>query len=542
MFNKKAVALFFLLFVSLRPAEAAERPKVDIVYDAAFRYGEPQSVLVSLQEYLGHFDVDQKTVSVRNWRPGAIRDANIVVVLGLRKTKLPQGLLREVAGAGKILWIEGNVEQLARYLHWTDFRLREKTDGWMSAASPSGDHAIPDWMQCYVATPGGDAEVYDRVKRPMESGALSWRRGNVYYLGCLDFFEVSMRTAFTNLLSHVIPAEYAKTLSRPRKVLLRIEDVSPLSDAEAVRKVLAVPEKLGIPFAIGVISLGDAKDGSWRALHENPKLVKVLQEAQADGASIIMHGYEHRNRFSPTTGEGWEFWNIRDDRPMQNDAAFTRDRIEKAFVELARCGLWPVAFEPPHYAMSHKGYRVLSRYFNILSGMEQISDVSYETTVTFPYIVKSRYAYGMTILPENMGYYDGKDSRVGDMLRNSRMLLDVPAPFACFFYHGYLPPDHLMPVIQGVLRQGYTFFDIRTLNVRAGSSRVRVAVRDGKVSGTVDPSLVARWKAEKAQKMNLASGLREAGRVEALLLLIAIGVIACVIVHVKQVVRRRYGA
>ncbi len=538
MFNKKAVALFFLLTLPLHPAEAANRPKVDVVYDAAFRYGDPQPVLVSLQEYLGHFDVDRKAVSVRDWRPGALRGADVVVVLGLRKTIFPQGLLREIAGAGKVLWIERNVEQLARRLGWADFRLRGGTNGWTSITSPSGDRSIPEWLRCFVASPGGGAEVCDVVKRPSDQGAVSWRRGNVYYLGCLDFFEVPMTTVFVNLLSRVMPAGSAQTLSRPRKVLLRIEDVSPLTDVEAVRKVLAVPEKRGIPFAIGVIPLGVDKDGSWRALHENPKLVKVLQEAQADGASIIMHGYEHRNRFSPTTGEGWEFWNVRDDRPMKNDAVFTSLRIEKSFDELARCGLWPVAFEAPHYSMSHEGYRVLSRYFNILSGMVQTSDVSYRISMTMPYIVVSQYANGMILLPENMGYYNGGDSKVGDMLSNSRALLDVQDPFACFFYHGYLPPDHLPPLIAGVLRQGYTFFDIRTLNIRAGSTRVRISVRNGKVSGTVAPSLVARWNEEEARKETLAANLAGAGRAEALLLLIAVGVVACVILHVKRIVRQ----
>lgn len=75
------------------------------------------------------------------------------------------------------------------------------------------------------------------------------------------------------------------------------------------------------------------------------------------GASIIMHGYTHQNEFSPTTGEGYEFWNAKDDRPMEDEESFTVPRIEAGISELLRCGLIPLAFEAPHYAASQKHMR-----------------------------------------------------------------------------------------------------------------------------------------------------------------------------------------
>lgn len=98
-------------------------------------------------------------------------------------------------------------------------------------------------------------------------------------------------------------------------------------------------------------------DGKKHYLHEREELVEVLQEAQKRGASIIMHGYTHQNEFSPTTGEGYEFWNAKDDRPMEDEESFTVPRIEAGISELLRCGLIPLAFEAPHYAASQKHMR-----------------------------------------------------------------------------------------------------------------------------------------------------------------------------------------
>ncbi len=356
---------FFSLLFHASPGYAGEgRLKACVVYDAAMRFGNEQPTLVSLREYLGHFDLEQRALAVRDWKPGALRGADIVFFLGLRDSAL----------------------------------------------------------------------------------------------------------------------------------LMRIEDVSPFVSAETLQELVDAIEQYDIPYAIGVISVGMIEGGGRVLLHENPELVEVLRRAQENGASIIMHGYAHQNEFSPTTGEGWEFWNVREDRPMEDDEAFTRDRIEKAFIELARCGLYPVAFEAPHYAMSKKGYEVLSEYFNVYSGMPQTSDTSYEVSMTLPYIVKSQHLNGMILLPENMGYYDGVEYRVGDMLNSSKALLGIENSFACFFYHGFLPPENLRKIIEVVQAQGFTFFDLRTMEIRAESPQVRVLVQNGKVSATVDSNLVAQWK------------------------------------------------
>lgn len=542
--NKKisimlSLALFVFFLFHLSPAYAEEGDlRACVVYDAAMRFGIEQPALVSLREYLGHFNLEQRALAVRDWKPGALRDADIVFFLGLRDTKLPRGMLKEIANAKRVVWIERNVEQLAAYLGWKDFKTLERESGWMYLTSGGDESPVHDWLECVVTEPGRGAQVFATLRNYSRTEPLSWKRGNVYYLGCLDFFETSMVKALVDLLYRAIPPAYVNALSKPRQVLMRIEDVSPFVSAETLQELVDAIEQYDIPYAIGVISVGMTESGGEMFLHENPELVEVLQHAQDNGASIIMHGYAHQNEFSPTTGEGWEFWNIQGDRPMDDDEAFTRDRIEKAFIELARCGLYPVAFEAPHYAMSKKGYEILSEYFNVYSGMPQTSDASYEISMTLPFIVRSQHLNGMILLPENMGYYDGVEYHVGDMLNNSKALLATKNSFACFFYHGFLPPDNLRKIIDGVRAQGFSFFDLRAMEIRAESPQVKILVQNGRVSATVDPSLVAQW--EKSGFFDPRYDLETLSWIQISILIAVICSFLGIIANLKRTAWRKY--
>lgn len=461
--------------------------KTYIVYDSPARYGSSFPLVEALIEHLGHFDLDCQAMPLESWHPGALKDAEVVVYVGLKDTTLPQEVLQEMAHAKRMIWFEKNIEQMAAYLKWKDFHLDGASDGW-SYVNNKKDTYFPDWMNVVIARPGQNAQVFAVINNLTTSKPLAWQRDNVYFCGLLEVNPVFMVT-LGNLLQQFIPNNHQNS----HNVLLRVEDVSPLTDPKAVRAVIATIAKYHIPFAIGVIPVGVAGDGKRSYMHEMPQMVKVLKDAQDDGASIIMHGYTHQNEYSPKTGEGYEFWNARDHKPMENDEAFTSERIEAGIAELVRCELIPVAFEPPHYAMSETGYKVLSRYFNILSGRIQISDKSEQISLTLPYTAESSYLNGMLVIPENMGYYDGQSFLVEDMLRNSEQIFDEQDGFAGFFYHGYLPPDKLPEIIEGVRKQGYKFFDLQQLSIRVQSPQIKITGKNGQINVEIDKNLQASW-------------------------------------------------
>jgi uncharacterized protein YdaL len=459
-------------------------------------------------------------------------NADLVIFVGLNEATLPQQLLQEMAQAKRVIWFEKNIEQMAAYLKWQDFKLEGVVNGW-STIHYQKDLLIKDWMNIVITHPGQNARVFATVQNINDSKPLAWQRDNIYFCGYLEVNGPSFMVVLGNLLHQFIPDNNHSSVHH---ALLRIEDVSPLVDPKAVRAVIAVINQYRIPFAIGVIPVGVAQNGKQIPLHEAPELVAVLKEAQANGASIIMHGYTHQNEYSPKTGEGYEFWNARDDKPMENDEAFTSERLEAGIAELVRCGLIPVAFEPPHYSMSKTGYQVLSRYFNVFSGLVQISDKSTHLSLALPYIVKSQYLNGMQVIPENMGYYDGKAFLVESMLQSSEQLLTVRDGFACFFYHGYLPPTKLPAIIEGVQKQGYTFFDLRQLPIRVQSSQIKIIGQNGQFHVNIDERLQAAWDKTPATN-NL---LEKIGTVHIVVLLLIIVMLMFIIIRLRANSNKHY--
>ncbi len=502
-----------------------------VVYDSPTRYGDDFPLVASLVEFLGHFAAECRLVPVDSWRSGALQGADVVVYAGLTDRKLPEGLLQEMAQAKRVIWFEKNIEQMAAYLQWRDFVLEGPTKGW-SYFNYKKEYYMDEWSNIVIAQPGAGAQVVATVKNIDSEKPLAWQRDNIYFCGWLSVDQFFMPT-LGELLNQFIPNDHLPS----HQVLIRIEDVSPVADPKTVKAVLDTIIGYQIPFSVGVIPVAVDGNGKKTALHESPAMVQVLQEAQAHGASIIMHGYTHQNDYSPKTGEGYEFWNARDDKPMNNDEAFTSERLEAGIAELVRCGLTPVAFEPPHYAMSTMGYKVLSRYFNIFSGQIQISDQSDKKSVTLPYLSRSVHLNGMLSIPENMGYYDGKQFLAEDMLRYSAALLDVKDGFAGFFYHGYLPPDKLPFIIEGLRAQGYEFFDLRRLPIKVQSSQITITGHDGKLDVQVDESLRKVWEADKSGGRSLTERIGDA---QIWLLSVIVAAFLAIIVKLRINVRKHY--
>lgn len=117
-------------------------------------------------------------------------------------------------------------------------------------------------------------------------------------------------------------------------------------------------------------------------------MVKVLKKLQSMGGSIIVHGYTHAYRYSET-GEGFEFWDAKADQPITSEMPKTpvhfgertglpertslsqlsrtisgkgrnvyKTKLTRAIEDLTSSGLYPLAFEAPHYTMSDYGYQI----------------------------------------------------------------------------------------------------------------------------------------------------------------------------------------
>ncbi|MED2942312.1 DUF2334 domain-containing protein [Bacillus swezeyi] len=266
---------------------------------------------------------------------------------------------------------------------------------------------------------------------------------------------------------------------------LRLEDISPMSDEKLLLQAGSYLHERNIPFILSVIPVYlNPKTGDKVYLSDKPKLVKTLRKLQDMGGSVVVHGYTHAYRYSET-GEGFEFWDAEADQPItsqnaedapsllkkeqdfpneaaynsylkpfrKNEETYTRQKLTRAIEDLTAEGLYPLAFEAPHYTMSEHGYQITSQYFSSIIGQVQLSDETWKTSGTGPFVTKPAMLHGMTLYPETLGYVDASDPNpLSDVEDNISQMIDFEGGVAGAFYHPYLGMEYLPELIDQMER------------------------------------------------------------------------------------------
>ncbi|MET3726982.1 uncharacterized protein YdaL [Fictibacillus halophilus] len=238
---------------------------------------------------------------------------------------------------------------------------------------------------------------------------------------------------------------------------IRLEDIHPKTDPENLKKFAEYLYSKNIPYMVAVIPVY-TEGSEIIQLSEKPRLVKVLKYMQDHGGSIILHGYKHQYRDSET-GEGFEFWDVENDRPIlqkknekpmfekdfnsllefnnyiQEKKAFEKKYIEKAVEqgvqELVAHKLYPLAFEAPHYAMSKEGYKIIANHFSTYIGQVQISNTTWRTIYAPLYKSQPKFLKGMVLLPETIGFAKEEDP-------NAIIKMEEKAEFYSLFSNAYI--------------------------------------------------------------------------------------------------------
>lgn len=306
---------------------------------------------------------------------------------------------------------------------------------------------------------------------------------------------------------------YEAERQEPKK-FLRLEDVHPKSDPEQLQAIGDYLAEKNIPYAITVIPIY-LNPGTHEEIRlaDEPELVHVLRKMQANGASVILHGYRHQYRDSET-GEGFEYWDVQYDQPIYQDkdkpvliredfstdeefAAFLkegqefedtyiRSSIERGIQELAEQQLYPLAFEAPHYSMSEAGYAILSDYFSTYVGEIQTSDATYTGSGISLFDTKPVKLHGMQVLPETLGYIEPNNpDAVMELLDRAQYAADFSDSYLAFFYHPYLGLDGLKDVLEAfAVYEEYEWVDMKELDNRVTSNGLTILSDSGKI--TVD--------------------------------------------------------
>lgn len=484
----KIISAAVLIVIALAPGPLAASTgppvKALILYETETRADEIYPLADALEECLGHFNIQADKMLRAGWRPGGLSGYGLVFYIGTGKAVLPLELLEEIARTPRLVWIEGNIEQYAMFKGWRDFKSQGEKGQFASLLYKGRSLPYPVDIPIHIAYPESGAEVVasaDNLDKPLP---YIWRKENVWYIGRMNITG----SAFL-IMADVLHDICGEDHPASRTARIRIEDVNPSTPPEKLAALIDVLSEKRVPYSVGVIPAYVYK-GEIITLNDVPALVQVLRRVEETGGSIIQHGYTHQNEFSPITGEGFEFWNARDDSPLPVDGEeYVSPRVNSGLDILARAGIYPVAFEAPHFAVSQMGYQALARHFNLLSGQVQLSDHSHTIAFQAPYIFKSNRA-GMTVDPDNLGYYDPDEvNSLGKILTLAEQYAIVRDCQIGIFFHNYLPPQELAEIIDGLKKLGYGFFDYHSFGYRVEGENVNIVNINGhrQVSTAITP-------------------------------------------------------
>jgi uncharacterized protein YdaL len=289
---------------------------------------------------------------------------------------------------------------------------------------------------------------------------------------------------FADLLFDVLKLE---PRTQKRYALARIEDVHPAYDLKLLYQTIEVFKRRQIPFAITLIPRYVGADNPGLDATDNVKFVRMIRYAMDNGASILVHGYEHQIGVDlgcgvTYSGEGYEFWDVCKNRPLPFDSPqFVQERLDKAKRILDEAKIPYVGWVTPHYAASETALRVIHRNFGrILQRMDYFLEGrpysrANTTDQFFPYTIVNDY-HGLYVWPENLGYLPlpgpgAHPRRVDEILEAARLNKLVRDAWASFFWHPYLINTHhgiasLEKIVDGIRAEGFEFVSLQELKKR----------------------------------------------------------------------------
>ena len=514
-----AVATALALALASLPVRAQQAPPVLVLYDApaASPYAKlGRAYAIMLANLLGRWDSPVVTQPVETYRAGTISGYRATFYLGSHyDNPLPAALLADLSTTSNpVVWFRHNLWQFSQttgldlasrfgfrfvsnrglegdpaaatpdFFDTVHYRGQALTKYYAFDPAANQVFADPDIGLTEVVDPGRvrvHAEIENRANRQRAPYAL--QAGNFWYVADMPFSYIGPRDRYLAVadLLHEVMGTHPAELSGPRQALVRLEDVSAITEPAHLATLAALMQQwqdpatgaaAQIPFSIALISryrdpLGVYNGGVAQEIRlRNARALRTaLNDALARGGRLVMHGWSHqysnvRNPWSGVSGDDFEFWDIVGNRPLPKDALRDwRSYIDAGIKELTGSGYSAFAFEMPHYRASPRAYRAVAERFRV--GYERVHYYTSESPVLdptssardfavgqfFPYPIKRDW-YGRKVLPENLGNIEYDISAIDpssnlsygweELARNAEVLQAVVRDgTASFFFHPF---------------------------------------------------------------------------------------------------------
>jgi uncharacterized protein YdaL len=426
-----------------------------------------------MAQLLGHFNTTVNVEGLNSYKPHDINNYDYVFYVGVTPDyQVPAAFEHDVFNTSKpVIWINsGFINFCKRYdvakrfgfvVSKIEAELPFNTVKSGNDEYSKGDPAI----NIIQIKNKKDADVWATAicSKPKRETPYMVKSGNLVYVADLPFLgatETDRYLYFSDKLHDILNENHKEA----HQAIIRIEDVTPLNNPDKLREVADILSERGIPFIVGVVPIYVNPSEDRRVtLTDRPDVVDALKYMVRNGGNIIMHGVTHQ--YTGVSTDDAEFWNYNAAKPIADETTEEiSKKIDQGIEEFFKNGLYPIAWETPHYVASVKSYEVFAKYFSTAVEQRMVIN-NFDYGQYFPYTI-NKDIYGQKIYPENLGYIpflpkvDSSRVYVNRIIKYSETIHQVRDGIASFFFHPFLDLSLLKELVDGVKSKGFTFIDI----------------------------------------------------------------------------------
>ncbi len=432
------IILTLLNFIFPKILYSKESKRILILYEGKTRLGENYPMLELLKRYLRHFNVSIDSSYIEDL-PSNVSSYDYVFYLGLQDRRFTVDLLRNISKAKRLIWIEGNIEQYAYYANWKDLEYYGYKTGYMSIFYKGESISFELESPVYIAYPR-DRKDLALLDNYTEKTPFVWEKENLWYFGRLDFRDNSF-LVFFDLLHDILNENH----KNDRKILLLLDEVTPLTSAEKLRELLIsyCCEDVSINL---IIYPKVNHSGNTYYLGENMDLIEVLKLVEEHNGAIILGNYPNKRDINSI--------------------------IEEDLLILGRLEIFPIAFKLPDTSL--ETYEKASKIFNLLL-YEGLLSISSPKAIAYPINMN-----GYNPNDPTQYNYLLKRAREFRILRDAIIGITVPS---------YATTDKLRELIGEMRALGYNFLELRKEPFKVESKYMKIVNIDGEkvINSSIPP-------------------------------------------------------
>ena len=477
IFNKSLLKLVVVLSIVLTISNfslssyaseiTSSTDKVLIIYDSKKETAYNRDILNIMRTLLGRFSSDIELLKLSNY-DGEINKNyySHIFILGINENsynndKNTKNLISSLNSyKGTICWLGYGIENLLEHKKY-NLDYVGKTNNIVSVNYRGKSYNLDEhYVFNIVESKDTSNKVIGSINDTLNKYPYIINDKNLFYVSKLDLDGV-LFYIFCDSLKDIFNI---KTFDKGR-IFVRIEDVHAFREPKNLVEIADYLSSKNIPFTIALIpAYVNPKNHKVITLSESPEIVKAIKYMQDKGGTVILHGYTHQYKKEEVSGEGYEFWDGKKDEPLkENMKIFVKDRVLNGLRVCIENGIYPLAFEAPHYAMESEGYKELKKYFSTYMGQHQNNDKKFSTN-TYPYIIRDTEEFNIFI-PENLGYIDPEDKFTFQNIKENLDKLSIVRGFSGgFFFHSYLNIEYLKNTIEYLEKQNIEFMNLRDFN------------------------------------------------------------------------------